>query len=74
MPSGLESVVNFLYLGETRIPHDQVNDFLKVAKDLQICEMNFFSELADDGLQELQDKDDNDERQELQDKEDNETS
>ena len=43
----LECILQFMYLGETKIDHERIDDFLKVATDLkikQLCQENIFHE------------------------------
>merc|ERR1712126_77275 len=48
----LDSIVQFLYNGETTISQDNLNEFLKVAKELEICGLNNSKE---DGVSEKHD-------------------
>merc|ERR1739838_317936 len=37
----LRTILQFLYLGEARIPEDRVNDFMKAAQDLELKDFSY---------------------------------
>ena len=62
--SEMESILQFIYLGQAKFYEERMNEFLTVAKNLDIRELGKKVEAGDSSINEENDKEDNDKEEE----------